>query len=95
MQKDVTTWHSRKVITLIFTEEDTTTLSIPDIIEDELLSYFKSTDALIAELHRVINFMVNYKENHIMAVLQTVKVKLLKSTICYTKRYTKWVLYLK
>lgn len=93
MQKDVTSWHNRKVITLIFTDEDISTLSIPDIIEDELLSYYMSTDALIAELHRVINFMVNFKGEHIMAVLQTISVKVLKSI--NTKRFTKWVLYLK
>jgi len=79
MQKDVTTWHNRKVITLIFTAEDTTQLSIPGIIEDELLSVCKSTDALIAELHRVINFMTNYRGSCIIAVLQTVPIKLLKS----------------
>lgn len=86
MQKDVTTWHNRKVITLIFTAEDTTKLSIPDIIEDELLSVCKVTDALIAELHRVINFMINDRESCIIAVLQTVPVKLLKSK----NHYTRW-----
>ena len=90
MQKDVTTWQNRKVITLIFSDADTN-LSIPDIIEDELLSYYKSTDALIAELHRVINFMVHHTNRSIISVLQTVPVKILKSN----NNCTKWVLYLK
>lgn len=91
MQKDITSWHNRKVITFIFTGDDTTKSSILDIIEDELLAHYKSTDSLIAELHRVIDFMVNYYGEHIMAVLQTIPVKILKSK----NNYTKWVLYLK
>jgi hypothetical protein len=91
MQKDVTSWHNRKVITFIFTEYDTTKSSILNIIEDELLAHYKSTDSLIAELHRVIDFMINYYGEHIMAVLQTIPVKILKSK----NNYTKWVLYLK
>lgn len=90
MQKDVTTWQNRKVITMIFTDADTN-LSIPSIIEDELTHYCKTSDALIAELHRVIDFMIHHTNGSIMAVLQTVPVKILKSN----NNCTKWVLYLK